>query len=149
MIDYQLVALQEVLILLPVWFRMFNREHLRHRGAFSAITTDRQTDLNLSVRYTCQHTCQHMVWSTEANETEAGQEVGFALMCCGYNETSQFKGYAFLLRVWGCWQVSSYLVTAIALTATRPAGSRMGSLYFLLLHADPRCTAAGFDPSRV
>lgn len=46
-------------------------------------------------------------------------------------------------------QVNPHLVTATALTATRPAGSRMGSLYFLLLPAGPRCTAAGFDPSRV
>lgn len=51
--------------------------------------------------------------------------------------------------LWGCCEVSSYLVTATALTDTRPAGSRTGSLYFLLLPAGPRCAAAGLDPSRL
>lgn len=42
----------------------------------------------------------------------------------------------------------AYLVTANALTETRPEGSRTGLLYFLLLPADLP-VSSGFDPSRV
>lgn len=42
-----------------------------------------------------------------------------------------------------------YLVTATARTATRPAGSRMGRLYFLPLAAGPLGSDSGLDPSRV
>lgn len=54
-----------------------------------------------------------------------------------------------------CWLLSTppagetYLLTATALTWTRPLGSRMGLLYFLLLPADPPRPSSGLDPSRV
>lgn len=54
--DYLLLALQEALILLPVWIETLNREHLCHRGAFSAIAADRQAETHLSVKHTCLYT---------------------------------------------------------------------------------------------
>lgn len=45
--------------------------------------------------------------------------------------------------------VDLHLVTATARTATRPAGSRMGLLYFLPLTAELLWSASGLDPSRV
>lgn len=44
MVNYLLVALQELLVLLLVPFCKFNREHLGHCGAFSAITAEKQAE---------------------------------------------------------------------------------------------------------
>lgn len=56
--------------------------------------------------------------------------------------------YLLLRNIWD-GDVNANLVTATALTATRPAGSRMGLLYFLALAGEPPWTIAGLDPSRV